>query len=106
MTGYGGEGVSIVTVVYPCGKVSVSSHGSFLSVGYYSKTFYTSFTLYLGICHIQEYLKKKRGRKRKLIRSQKYKDRHDDRIKLSKVIVQVNLVVGYCELISMESGAE
>ena len=29
MLGYGGEDISIVPVVYPCGAVSVSSLGSF-----------------------------------------------------------------------------
>ena len=63
----GGDKVSIVPFVYPRGTVSVSSLGYFSSVGSSSKPSRPSFPLSLGAHHIQEYLKKKRGRKRKFI---------------------------------------
>ena len=47
------EEFSIVPVVYLCGEVSVSSLGSFLSVGYSSKPSHTSFPISLGEHHIQ-----------------------------------------------------
>ena len=62
--------------------------------------------LSLGSRHIQEYFKKKRGRKRKLIKPQQDKASHEERMKRGKVIVRAKLVVGYWELIPMESGAE
>ena len=45
MIGDGGEEVSIVPVLYPRGTVSVSSIGSFSSVGYSSKPSHPSFPL-------------------------------------------------------------
>ena len=66
MLGYGGEDVTIVTVVYTCGTVSVSSLGSFSSVGYSSKPSHPSLPVSVGARHIQEYLKDKRGSKRKI----------------------------------------
>ena len=77
MLGYGGDEVSIVPFVYPRGTVSVSSLGYFLSVGSSSKPSHTSLPLSLGARHIQEYFKKKRGRKRKSIKPQQEKARHD-----------------------------
>ena len=68
MLGDGGEEVGIVPVVYPCGTVSISSFGSFLSVGYSSKPAHPSFPLSIEARHIQEYLNKKRGRKIKCIK--------------------------------------
>ena len=53
MLGDGGEEVRIVHVVYPCGTVSVSSLGYFLSIGSSSKPSHLSFTLYLISRHIQ-----------------------------------------------------
>ena len=64
-------------VVYPCGTVSVSSLVSFLSVGFSSKPSHPSLPLSLGAHYIQEYFKKKRGRKRKCIKPQQEKDRHE-----------------------------
>ena len=61
--GDGGEEFSIVPVVYPCWMVRISSIGYFLSVGYSSKNSNLSLSLSLGSRHIQEYFKKKRGRK-------------------------------------------
>ena len=43
----GGDEINIVTFVYPCGTVSVSSIGSFLSVGFSSKPYQPSLTLSL-----------------------------------------------------------
>ena len=65
--GDGGDEVSTVTFIYPRGTVSVSSLGSFSSVGSSSKTSHPSFPVSDGARHIQEYFKKKRGRKRKSI---------------------------------------
>ena len=50
--GYGGEEVSIVPGVYPRGTFSVSSLGSFSSVGSSSKPSHPSFPLSLGARHI------------------------------------------------------
>ena len=102
----GGNEVNIVPFVYPRGTVSVSSLGYFLSVGSSSKPSHPSLPLSLGAHHIQEYFKKKRGRKRKFIKPQQEKARQEERMKIVKVIVQAKLVVGYWELIPMESGAE
>ena len=102
----GGDEVNIVHFVYPRGTVSVSSLGYFLSFGYSYKPPHTSLPLSLGARHIQEYLKKKRGIKRKYIKPQQEKARHEERMKRVKVIVRAKLVVGYWELIPMESGAE
>ena len=74
MIGGGGDKVSVMPVVYPCGTVSVSSLGSFSSVGSSSKTSHPSLTLSIGVHHIQEYFKKKRGRKRIYINTQEDKD--------------------------------
>ena len=66
----GGDEVSIVPYVYPHETVSVSSLIYFLSVGSSSKPSHPSLTLSLGARHIQDYFKKKRRRKRKLINPQ------------------------------------
>ena len=102
----GGEEVNYLPFVYPRGAVSVSSLGYFSSVGSSSKPSHPYLPLSLGAHHIQEYFKKKRGRKRKFIKPQQEKARHEERMKRGKVIVQEKLVVGYLELIPMESGAE
>ena len=106
MLGYGGENVSIVPVVYPCETVSVSSLLSFLYVGSSSKPSHPSLSVSFVSHHIQKYFKKKRGRKRKFINPHQEKARHEERMKRSKVTVLSKLVVGYWELIPMESGAE
>ena len=85
---FGGvDEVSIVPFVYPRGTVSVSSLGSFSSVGYSSKPFHPYLPLSLGSHHIQEYFKKKRGRKRKFIKPQQEKAIHEEQIKRDKVVV-------------------
>ena len=104
--GDGGGDVSIVPVVYPRGTVSVSYLGSFSSVGSSSKPSNPSLSVSLRARHIQEYSKNKRGRKRKFIKLQQEKARHEERMKRSKVIVRAKLVVGYWELIPIESGDE
>ena len=58
--------------------------------------------LSLGACHIQEYFKKKMGRKQKSIKPQKEKARHKERKKKMRVIVQAKLVVSFGEVIPME----
>ena len=68
MLGGGGDEFSIMEVVYPRGTVIVSSLGSFSSIGSSSKPSRTSLPLSIGSCHIQEYVKKKRGRKLKFIK--------------------------------------
>ena len=75
-------------------------------MGSYSKPSHTSLPLSIGERHIKEYLKKNRGRKRKLIKPQQEKARHEERMKRDKVIVQEKLVVGYWDFITMESGVE
>ena len=85
----------MVSVLYPCGTVVVSSLGYFLSVVYSYKPYHNYFPLYLVARHIQEYIKKKRWRKPKFVRPQQEKARHEERIKKSKVIVRAKLVVGY-----------
>ena len=56
-----GDEVSIVTFVYPCGTVSVSSLGYFPSVCSSSKPSHTSLPLFIGARHIQEYFNRKGG---------------------------------------------
>ena len=65
--GDGGDEVSIVPFVYPCGTVSVSSLSYFLPVGSSSKPSHPYLPVSVGSRHIQEYFKKKRGRKIKFI---------------------------------------
>ena len=78
MLGCGGEEVSIVPLVYPLGAVSVSSLGSFFSVGSSSKHYHTYLPVSLRAHHIQDYSKNKRGRKRKFIKPQQEKDRYEE----------------------------
>ena len=61
----GGDEVSVMPVVYPSGAVSVSSLGYFSSVGSSSKPSHPSVPLSFGVHCIQDYFKKKRGRKKK-----------------------------------------
>ena len=83
----GCDEVHYVPFVYPRGTVSVSSLGSFSSVGSSSKPSHPSLTLSLGAHNIQDYFKKKRGRKRKFIKPQQEKSRQEERMKKVKVIV-------------------
>ena len=91
----GDDEVNIVPFVYPRGTISVSSLGSFSSVGSSYKPFHPSLPLSLGARHIQEYFKQKGGRKRKFIKPQQEKARHGERMKRDKVVVRETLVVGY-----------
>ena len=72
----GCDEVNIVTFVYPCGTVSISSIDYFSSVDSYSKPSRPYFPLSLVARHIQEYFKSKRGRKRKFINPHQEKARH------------------------------
>ena len=101
-----GEEVNDIPFVYPRGTVSVSSLGSFSSIGSSSKPSHPSLPLSLRAHNIQEYFKRKRGRKRKCIKPQQEKARQEERMKRVKVIIRENLVVGYWELIPMESWDE
>ena len=64
----GGDEVNYVTFVYPRGTVSVSSLGSFSSVGSSSKPSHPSLPLSLRAHNILEYSRRKRGRKRTFIK--------------------------------------
>ena len=99
----GGDEVNYGPFVYPRGTVIVSSLGSFSSDGSSSKPSHPSLSLSLGAHNIQEYFKRERGRKRKFIKPQQEKARQEERMKRVKVIVRANMVVGYWELIPMES---
>ena len=77
--------------------------GSFLSVVSSCKPSHPSLPVSLGARHIKEYLNNKRWSKRKLIQPHQEKARHEERMKQSKVIFRSKLVVGYRELIPMES---
>ena len=102
----GGDEVNYVPFVYPHGTVSVPSLGSFLSVGSSLKPSHASLPLSLGAHNIQNYFNRKRGRKLKFIKPQQEKARKEERMKKVKVIVLAKLVVGYWELIPMESWDE
>ena len=93
--GGGGDEVGVMPVAYPCGMVSVSSLGSFLSVGSSSKPYHPSLSLSLGVHCIQEYFKKNRGEKRKYTNPQEEKARHEEQMKRMRVTFQAKLVVGY-----------
>ena len=91
-----GDEVNIVPFVYPRGTVSVSSLGSFSSVGSSSKPSYLSLPLSLGLHCIQDYFNNRRGRKRKYIDPQEDKARRKQQMNKMRVTFQVKLVVGYC----------
>ena len=77
MLGYGVDEVSIISVVSPCGLVSVSSLSYFLSIVSSYKPSHYSFTLSLGERHIKYYFKKMRGEEQNLIKPQQEKARCD-----------------------------
>ena len=104
--GGGSDEVSFMPVVYPRGTVSFSSLDYFLSVGSSSKPSHPPLPLSLGVRLIQEYPKKKRGRKRKYIKPQEEKARREQQMKKMSVTVREKLVVGYWDLVRMESGAD
>ena len=78
----------------------------FLSVGSFYKPDHPPLPVSLGARHIKEYFKNKGWRKRKLIQPHQEKARHEDRMKQSKVVFRAKVVVGYWDLIPMESLAE
>ena len=106
MLGGVGDEVSVMTVVHPRGKVSVSSLGYFSSVGSSSKPYHPSLPIYLGFQHIKDYFNKKRKRKRKFTKPLEEKASHKEWRKQMRVKIRAKLVVGYWELIPMESGAD
>ena len=71
----GSDEINYLPFVYPRGMVSFSSLGYFSSVGSSSKTSNPSLPLSLGVHNIQEYFKRKRGRKRKFIKPHQEKSR-------------------------------
>ena len=87
----------------PRGAVSVSSLGYFSSVGSSSKPSHPSLPLYVGVHRTQDDFKKKRGRKRKYINPQEEKARREQQMNKMRVTVRAKLVVGYWELVPMES---
>ena len=92
-------------IVYPLGAVNVSLLASFSYVGSSYKPSHPSLSLSLGVHCIQDCFKKKGGRKQKYIKSQKEKASHEEHSNLMRVTVQPKLVVGYWELVPMESGS-
>ena len=86
----------------PRGTVIVSSLGYFSYVGSSSKPSHSYLHLSLGLHLIQEYFKKKRGRKQKYISPQEDKARREQNIRQTKVKFQEKLVVGYWGLVPME----
>ena len=105
MFGGGGDEVSIMPVVYPCGPVSVSPLGYFSSAGSSSKAPKSPLSISLRARHIEDYFKKNRGRKRKFINTQEEKARREERRKKMRMTVLAKLVVGFWELTPMESVA-
>ena len=91
----GGDDANIVPFLYPRGTVSVSSLGSFSPVGSSYKPSHPYLPLSLGAHTIQEYFKRKRGRKRRFIKPQQKKARQEEWMKRVKEIVRAKLVVGY-----------
>ena len=85
--GGGGDEVSSIPAVYPCGMIIVSSLGSFLYVGSSYKPYHPSLNLYIRVHHIQEYFKKKRGRKKKYIKPQEDNVRRDQQMKKMRVTI-------------------
>ena len=65
-----------------------------------------SLSLSLGIHRIQENFKKKRGRKQTYINPQKGNSRREQQMKQIRVTFRAKLVVGYWELVPMESVAD
>ena len=61
--GSGGDEVSVMPVVYPRVMVNVSSLGSFLYVGSSSKPSRPCLPISLIVHRIQDYFRKKRGRR-------------------------------------------
>ena len=75
--GGGGDEVSAMPAVYPCGTVSISSLGPFSSVGLSSKPSRHSLPLSLVVHHIQKNFNNNSRRKRRYINPQEEKDRRE-----------------------------
>ena len=101
----GGDKVSVVPVVYSCGKVSVLSLGSFLSFYSSYKPSRPSLPLSILAHYIREYFNKKRERPEKHIKPQEEEARREQQMKKMRMKVRAKLVVGYWELVPMESGS-
>ena len=78
----------------------------FSSVGSSSKPSHHYLPLSLGARHIQEYIKRKSGRKQRFINQYQEKARREKHRKEMRLTVQAKLVVGFWKLIPMESGYE
>ena len=104
MIGEGGDEVSTMSVVYPLGEVSVSSLDYFSFLGSSSNPSCNSISIYLRACHTKEYFNKKRERKRKFIKPQEERARHEERRNHMRVTVSEKLVVVFGELITIDSG--
>ena len=87
MLGCGGDEVSIMSVVSPCGLVSVSSLGSFLTVSSSSKRSNYSLPISPRARHIKDYFKKKIGSKQRSIKTQEEKAGREE--KRNQMIVTV-----------------
>ena len=75
-----------------------------MSVDSSSKPSHPSVPLSLGLQCIKEYSKKKRGRKPKYTKTEEEKDSLEHQMKKMRVTLREKLVVGYWELVPMESG--
>ena len=73
---------------------------------YFSISLSLYIYIYLGVQKIQEYQKNKRERNQKIINPQEENYRHEEKRKKMRATVRETLVVGYWELVPMESGSE
>ena len=80
-----GEEVSAIPAIYLCGKSSVSSLSSFLSVGSSYKPSHPSLTLFIRVNHIQGCFNKKRRKNKKYIKRQEDNVRRDQQMKKTRV---------------------
>ena len=106
MLGGGGDEFSILLGAYPHGTVIVSSLVYFSSAGSSSKAPKSPLPISLRARHIEDYFKENSGRKRKFIYTQEEKARREERRKKMRMTVLAKLVVGFWELIPMESGSD
>ena len=82
-------------IFYPCGTVSFSSLGYFLSIVSTPEPSHYFLLLSLGVHHIQEYFNKKRDRNQKYIKPQEEKAWHEEQRNKTWKAVESKLVVGY-----------
>ena len=95
MLGGGGDEVSVISVVYPRGAVSVSSLGYFLSIGSSYKPSHPSLPLSLRVHRIQDYFKKNGRGKQKYIKPQDEKSSNEEQRNKMRLTVRAKLVVVY-----------